>query len=265
MTNHDQPTASAAPGGGGRVLLEPWVLIYPPGGIGLIWSQKSACTTALLWYLAHLGLLEAAAAYSRWPHNYRMKVLPENESYKRWVAACDPNRLRWVRVIRDPCRRAVSSYRHALRFGYENDAIGRVLGLSVAERGFSFSEFLAYLDRIDVVSCNPHHSQQWHAFEAELPAARVVNADKEPLLDSLCDFADPGAGARELLAAEAARIAELHHARRMHSRGHCADVVFQPSNAGGEWPEYEAFLDSQGRSSIERIYRVDFEQFVGVL
>ena len=254
-------TATAARRETPGILLEPGFLIHPPGGIGLIWSPKSACTTALLWYLAHLGLLEDAAAFSHWPHNYRMKVLPELEIYRQWLVECDPDRLRWVRVIRDPFLRAVSGYRHALRYGFENGKIGEFLGLPVAERGFSFSELLAYLAQVDIASCDYHLARQWHSGEATVTTARVINADREPLLEALCDFADPGESMRPLLSAEASRIADLHHARRVRWAVDCSDVVFQSSSTGGEWPDYDAFLNPATRSRIELIYREDFARF----
>lgn len=255
-------TARTAPGGPGGFLLESGCLIYPPGGIGLIWSPKSACTTALLWYLAHLGMLEAAATFSRWPHNYRMKVLPELEAYKQWLAECDPNRLRWVRVVRNPFFRAVSSYRHALRWGFENEKLGEFLGFPVADRGFSFGEMLAYLAQADNLGgCDPHLRPQWYPFEAGLVMSRVVNADRENLLDVLCEFADPGDEPRRRLAAEAIRIAGLHHASRVSWENDCSETVFQPASTGGEWPDYQAFLNPTTRRLVERIYRDDFEHF----
>ncbi len=244
-----------------KLLRQPWLLIYPPGGIGLIWSPKSACTTALLWYLANAGFIEDAAAYDPWPHNYRMNVLPELDVYKQWRTECDLDKLKWIRVMRDPSFRAVSSYRHALQYGFENTSIQEVLGLSVDGRGFSFSEFLDYLDKIDIATCNPHHAQQWHAAEARLAMTRVVNVDKEPLLEVLCDFSDPGEQARKVLSAEVARIADLHHAHRVPSESDCSAIIFQASETTGDWPDYEAFLNHNTRNRIERIYRKDFEAY----
>lgn len=243
------------------MIQEPWQLVCPPCGIGLVWSPKSACTSAVLWYLAHAGLLEAALAFDPWPHRYRTQVLPGLPAYQQWVRGCEPGRLRWVRVIRNPFLRAVSSYRHALRHGYEDRRIDRVLGLSVAGRGFSFGEFLRYLEQIDVTTCDPHHAQQWRSFEAGLRMDRVVHADREPLLETLCEFADPGPELRRRLFAEAARLAEGHHARRVASNEDCLHAVLTPSDTSGPWPDYGAFLNQEARSRIERIYRRDFEQF----
>ena len=85
----------------------PIPLLFPPRGVGLIWSAKSACTTSILWYLAVAGLLKEALAYDPWPHNYRQKVLPESARYQAWLMNTDPHKLAWVRVIRDPYKHAV--------------------------------------------------------------------------------------------------------------------------------------------------------------
>ncbi|MBZ0228947.1 MAG: sulfotransferase family 2 domain-containing protein [Bauldia sp.] len=253
-----------------RVLLrymahEPRPLIYPPGGIGLIWSAKSACTTAVLWYLGRAGLLEEALRYHSWPHRYRMDILPNLEAYRHWLQTADLTALRWVRVIRDPQARAVSSYRHALRFGYENEKIERRTGLAVAERGFSFDEFLDYLLKIDVRKCNLHHRQQWYPLEKRLKRVQVVNVDKEPLLDTLYAFADPGPEARALLASEMARIAKVHHASRTLVEADCSSVVFQQPATNGQWPDNEAFLNAGTRAKIARIYAKDFSAYAPYL
>lgn len=245
----------------GRATDDHWRLIYPPGGIGLIWSPKSACTTAILWYLAHIGHLKDAIAFNSWPHEYRMRVLPVLDEYRRWSTECNRSHLRWVRVIRCPYRRAVSSYRHVLRYGFENAGLDKFLGLPVAERGFSFAEFLGYLRNLDIESCDPHLKQQYHGFESGMSAARVVNADSGPLLMALYDFADPGEAARPLLEAEIDRLARTHHARRVVRHQDCSCEVFDALGAIGDWPDYSAFLNRQTRSNIEAIYRTDFEKF----
>lgn len=256
---HDAPLGSADVDG--RATQDPWRLIYPPGGIGLVWSPKAACTTAILWYLAHIGHLRAAIAFNSWPHEYRMRVLPVLDEYRRWSKQCNRLQLKWVRVIRCPFLRAVSSYRHALRHGFENQGMTHFLGLPVAERGFSFVEFLGYLRVIDIESCDPHLKQQFHLFESGMPAAHVINADREPLLKALYDFADPGEEARPLLEAEIARLADTHHARRVVVQHDCSRVVFSASSTIGEWPDYEAFLNRQTRGDVEVIYRTDLERF----
>lgn len=244
-----------------RLELRDAPLVYPPGGIGLIWSAKSACTTAILWYFAHAGVLEAAMRHDHWPHRYRLDVLPTLDRYREWLKSADLAGLRFVRVIRDPHARAVSSFRHALRYGYEDERIAQVLGIAVAERGLSFEEFLDYLMKIDIDRCNLHHRQQWQAIEQRLDDVTVINADREPLLDALYAFADPGPAARELLAGEMTRVAAMHHARRAGTAGDASRTVFRREATGGAWPDYADFLTASTRAKIARIYAADFAAY----
>ena len=100
----------------------------------IIWSAKSACTTVLLWYLWHRNLLQAAQAYDSWPHQFRNKMLYADEAYRTWANQVDVESWTWLRVIRDPYNRAVSSYRHALANGYESQQ--DVAPVEAAARGW---------------------------------------------------------------------------------------------------------------------------------
>ncbi|HMN85455.1 MAG: hypothetical protein KF849_11950 [Rhizobiaceae bacterium] len=248
-----------------EVQAESGPLVYPPGGFGLIWSAKSACTTAILWYFAHVGVLEAAMRHNHWPHRYRVDVLPHLDRVKEWVRQRDLADLRWVRVIRDPYARAVSSYRHALRYGYENERIEKTLGFSVATRGFSFDEFLTHLARINITRCNLHHRQQRNPIEDHVRDVTVINADRRPLLEALYEFADPGPAARELLAGEMKRVAAMHHARRAAVEDDRSRQVFTLEETAGAWPDYGAFLNADTRARIERIYHADFRAYATFL
>ena len=249
----------------GETAPEPRPLLFPPGAIGLIWSAKSACTTAVLWFFANAGLLEASVGYHSWPHRYRIRELPKSDMYNRWLADGDPHAIRWVRVIRDPYARAVSSYRHALRHRYADAVIERVLDLRASERGFSFAEYLEFLRRIDIAVCDVHYRRQWHPLEQEASQVRIVNADRVPLLDALCRIAEPDPAAAALMHREIARIASFHRAQRVTVDDDCSQTVFRPAAAAGSWPDYRAFLNAATRASIAEIYAKDFEAYADEL
>ena len=114
---------------------------------------------------------EAARFYHHWPHEYRTRVLYASEQYRYWLDACNLEDLRWCRIIRSPYKRAVSGYRHALRWEYKTANMSRVLGWRFADEiGFSFQDFLDYLACINVKSCNLHHRQQYHPIENSVHA-----------------------------------------------------------------------------------------------
>ncbi len=170
----------------------PEPVINPVEGFGLLWSAKSGSKAAKFWYFARIGLLGEAADYPEpecpRPHQFQYEVVNNRPFYREWLENTDATELAWLRVIRDPYNRAISSYRHALRHGYENSRIKNVLGLKIADRGLSFAEFLDYLLAIDITACNKHHAQQWHPIEQHVALRQVINIDKEQLLDALEAF-----------------------------------------------------------------------------
>jgi Sulfotransferase family len=239
----------------------PAPLLFPLGGIGLIWSAKSACTTSILWYFAIAGLLKEALAYDPWPHKYSQKVLPDSARYRAWLMNADPRKLAWVRVIRNPYKRAVSSFRHVLRYSDNNNSFRQDLGLNLSQDSLSFDSFLSKLETVDITACDIHFRQQHHPLERSIRPARTINADREPLLDALLDFATPTQDVRLDLDAEISRISSFHHAHRGLNHGDVSKTPFKMPFMSQDWPAYESFLNDSTRRKIERIYAADFSAY----
>jgi len=246
---------------------EPRPLLLSPAKIGVIWSAKSACTTVLLWYLWHRNLLQVAQAYDSWPHQFRNRMLYADEAYRTLANQMDVGSWTWLRVIRDPYNRAVSSYRHALVNGYESQKMSRRLKRP-PEAGYSFEEFLDYLLRIDITICNLHHKQQFHPLEELVTPRRVINVDKVDLMQSLAEI-DAGLETPqepvEALRAAVAKINGWHKARPSSVDRDVSAIVFTQSDAGGEWPAYSCFLTESTRAKIAKIYAVDISRYAAFL
>lgn len=260
--------------------MQPAPLIDPQAGFGVLWSAKVGSKAILSWFFCRIGQLEEARNYPE-PgrprvHQFRNRVLLESSEYKQWLKTCDPTKLKWLRIIRNPYTRAVSSYRHALgsRSGYEDRKIKEVLNLSVPDRGLSFQEFLDYLLAIDVASCNNHHRQQWHPIEAHVTPHKVVNLDKDSMLPALDAFEkEIGLQPVSPEAREKLLSSWEHEARRHHTRTEevedSASIVFTRQEAKprkGQKPEktlpsYASFLNADTRRKIERIYAKDFDAY----
>ncbi|PWE16631.1 hypothetical protein DDZ18_12780 [Marinicauda salina] len=73
-------------------------------------SQKAASTTALKWWLHHLGRLDEALAHDRWIHNFETGVIKAAPGYRRGVEAAVRDGLPIVKVVREPTARAYGGY-----------------------------------------------------------------------------------------------------------------------------------------------------------
>jgi hypothetical protein len=246
---------------------EPRPLLLWPEKIGVIWSAKSACTTVLLWYLWHRNLLQAAHAYNSWPHTFRNQMLYADETYRTWANQMDVGSWTWLRIIRDPYKRAVSSYRHALANGYESRKMSHRLK-RLPEVGYSFEEFLDYLLRINITACNLHHKQQFHPLEELVAPSRIINVDKVDLMQSLAEI-DVGLETPqepvEALHAAVANINSWHKARPSSVDRDVSAVVLAQSDARGEWPAYSCFLNESTRAKIATVYAVDISRYAAFL
>jgi hypothetical protein len=142
-------------------LLKPFPLIDKKNNIIMDWSAKAGCTTAVKMFFKHLGILEKALEYDPWIHEYRIKIFSlenpvgikdlENKSYYKF------------KVVRNPFARTVSSYIHAMKYTYEKNKIMSIL--KKKSNNISFSEFVKYLENIDITNCNIHHRQQKRSVE----------------------------------------------------------------------------------------------------
>ena len=249
----------------------PKPLIYPLEGFGLIWSAKSGSKALMFWFFCRVGLLDAARCYPEPDdpkvHQFRTQMIA-SDLYRQWLATCDPKTLKWLRVIRNPYNRAVSSFKQVL-LGYEHLAEG--LRLSIAEQGLSFAEFLDYLLVSDIANSDAHLRQQWHPIEDHVSLYRVINLDKVSLLPALDQFESQlgltpvKSEAREDLLAEWKRDSSRYQKSLKGSNEDCSVVRFRRRRPSEHFPSYEAFLNPATRRKIERIYAKDFAAYADFL
>ena len=247
---------------------EPW--LDPDRKLMVLWSAKCACTASFVWFAKCVGMLDEMRALGKQPHRYRQENYHRSELYRRGRAA--PIKDYYVvHIIRDPYLRAVSSYRHALGTGYADKrlALPQAGGLNRAA-GFSFAEFLNYLETIDLRRANVHHRLQRHPVEKSRPPDRVINISRQDLFAELNRLeAD-----RSLPRTDFASLEWLHR-REAERRAQTEPIVgpdiperrFNAAAVNGRrpWPDYEQFLDDRTRHRIERLYAPDFELFAPYL
>ncbi|WP_141287496.1 sulfotransferase family 2 domain-containing protein, partial [Ideonella azotifigens] len=162
-------------------------LIHPEHRFVLLFSPKSACSSAVIWFLHTLGLAEQARAYHEWPHQYRIHELMQSDA-QRATRRLPPEQLTVLRLVRDPLERAVSSFRHALGTGYARAQIRARLGRDIAAQGLSFQQFIDFLVLEDLDRCDGHHRRQCHALERMRAPDVLINVSQQDLYTELNAF-----------------------------------------------------------------------------
>ncbi|HEX9905238.1 MAG TPA: sulfotransferase family 2 domain-containing protein [Propylenella sp.] len=249
-----------------RLLEPPVPFLNPERSLLVIWSAKCACTVVYVWYLQSVGQLEAFRRSGLSAHAFRGQRYAKSDLFRRGKARMlDDYRI--VHVIRDPCLRAVSAYRHELATGYADKRFSAAgLGPMDHNSGFSFSRYLEYLETVDLSRANVHHKQQFHPVEKVKAADRVINISRQDLFTELNRLeSEHGMPRTDFTALDwLHRKEDARRARTVSfARGGVADLPFDAAAARGRapWPDYEQFLGPSVRRRIERLYATDFEAF----
>src|SRR6187551_2410882 len=101
-TGLDRLTGDRPPGAAGELgrLLwtDPRPLIHTRKRMIVVFSPKSACTSAVIWFFHQLGHAKAARDYASWPHRYRSEVYYKSRVY-RLAFERDLSKFSLVRII----------------------------------------------------------------------------------------------------------------------------------------------------------------------
>jgi hypothetical protein len=236
------------------------VAFVEPADIAVMWSPKAACTTVMTWVFLQDGLLAEALAYSNWIHRYRLRRYQKDERYLRRLGNLRRYGRHVIKVVRNPFDRAVSSYFHAYRHGYEDLHLSSALGRPVdpAQR-FSFREFVHFLDRVDITRCNLHHRVQATSLERHVlfgvKPHRIIKIEDglEAALGQVerqyglppTDFSNPV-------------FRSHHHTSRIAADGLAADRRdWSPRHL----PPAAAFYDDDLVARVARLYAEDFRRY----
>lgn len=227
----------------------------------LLWSAKAGCTFAIKWLFHHMDLLKESKLRV---HEYRIKKLCPSDEYKAEIEDFfqSPSAYRMVKFVRDPFKRAVSSYVQAARFGHQDAGISACLGRSLAGSGkFSFREFVRYLQTIDVSRCDIHHQKQAHPLERHLIPATMFLINLNDSMQSLPKL-ESFLGLQQT---DPCQYRDSHHHTRTSmdiATEFSGDTVF---NIYGEptpaVPAYRTFYDKDLESAIVGLYAEDFLRY----
>lgn len=225
--------------------------------IALLWNAKAGCTFAVKWMFYQIGLLEKAVAFNSWIHEYREKVYSRTQNYQESLKSCVSPEYTFIKLVRDPYSRAVSSYIHALKYKYENRRISAFLSKEVNDdRGFSYREFIDYLMETGVKNCDIHHRRQTSELE-DAGSIKVKHIIK--LENSIPEFRK----LEELYNLQPAPLDDFresfHNLKKIEGDEFCGDREFK---AGEEsFFNYKLFYDKELIEKVKKLYKEDFEYY----
>lgn len=251
----------------------PRPLFNPRERLMTLWAPKAACTVVLVWHLSRIGALNAAFDYHGWPHRYRTDVLEKGRLHHDSLEHFAPEDYVIARFVRDPFKRAVSAYRHALRYHLMPKPRKFPAGLFRPHRldatqGYSFVTFLETLRHWAPEKLDVHLRPQKHPSESVLTPDVVINADRGSLTGQINDL-------ERALGLDLTDFSALiwlnQDARRRHAKvagplaalglGEAAERVFSSSDAKGEWPGYDAFRSPRAEELVRTVFACDVEAY----
>lgn len=228
----------------------------------VLWSPRSACTAAYVWFATACGFVDELRQYDS-PHDHRMQVFRTSPRYLDSIAG-DTSRFHVVRIIRDPYDRAAAIFRKALVDNFADRDAGLV-GLNF-DMGVSFHMFLLMLERLDMQNVDTHYRPQFHPFERERKPDTVINVSRSDLfaelnaLERRMDWPPTDFAAMEWFHA-------YERARRASPHPLSGTDMFRTPIARGNppahtpFPEFVSLLTPPARALIESIYHDDFTAY----
>jgi hypothetical protein len=229
--------------------------------IAFIWSAKAGCTFAVKWFLFQRGELEPALAYSDWIHDYRWQVYYRSDEYYAGVQRAEFGKCRYIRLVRNPFSRAVSSYLHMVRT-LGNEAFHRpfnnFLGRDIEKPpGVSFSEFCDFLLSVDVERTDLHYRQQTHPLESQ----NMINVDHLIHIENLKAELATVEKRYGLKTASVSELStSLHNTKRVESNTYVGDQPFLMTDED-IYPDYKAFYNEDLARKIRTVYAEDFSRY----
>jgi hypothetical protein len=236
----------------------------------VVWSPKSACTTAYVWFAAQSGLLDELRQTPGSPHQHRRLRYYQSALYRDGLRL--PLReFRIVRIIRDPYTRAASIYRHALMNRYLDPLLHDLPDdPRDRQRGLSFQEFLDLLATRDLRRADIHLQPQVRAVEALRPADVTINISKSDLFAAL-NRVEAEFGLAHTDFTNMAWLLDMERQRRARDEPVAGTGIDQrrfgqrAARGRAPFPAYRQLLTPAACRKIEQLYAADFAAYRGFL
>lgn len=213
-------------------------------------SEKCGHTVSVKMFFRHLGTLDKALRYHHWVHFYRIMVFSKRDPVTRQDLN-DPDYFKF-KVVRNPYSRAVSSYLHAMKEDLDDKDIMGLL--EIDHKNISFSRFVEYLSKANLMTCNRHWRLQKKEYEYENPM----------VFDSIIKLESIKQGISKINKIKGVNfdlqgIASHHHIKKHGVVGGFANTLW--SEIGDKMPRYRAFYTDELVRRVGEIYKDDIEAY----
>jgi len=215
------------------------------------WSPKTGCTIAVKMFFRNMGLLEKALEFDDWIHEYRMHVYQlEYPIYKEDLE--NPEFYKF-KVVRNPYSRAVSSYIHTMRWPEMHAPIQNVMKRRNAN--ISFNQFLDFLSRIDLDSCDPHYRLQKKEFEGKIKNCFQEIVKLENLEEGIKRVNKAGNFGFDLTG-----LSSSHHIDKNENlKGEFMNKRWRSIKSS--IPSYKHFYNTETLDKVGKLYKEDLEEY----
>ncbi|MEK4966664.1 sulfotransferase family 2 domain-containing protein [Cytobacillus sp. FSL R7-0696] len=220
----------------------------------LLWVPKNGCTIVNKWFMYHIGAAgDLSQLNVEMTHNYRDFVLRKRSGYEDELKEELINgEKKIVKIVRNPYRRAVSSFYHAL----SGEWLLTQLGSTITE-GMSFKDYLFKLKSFgeSIHVLDKHIAPQYTIGEEQAPICYVKLENLQQELIKL----ERLAGLKASPMNEIARSSH-HFSSRMKLEGDYANRVINFANDEEDLPDLptaNSLFNEETKALVEEIFAVD--------
>ncbi|SDW80135.1 Sulfotransferase family protein [Marininema mesophilum] len=229
-------------------------LFHPSFPFILFWSPKSGCTSLTKWFFFQIKY----PYDSSWVHIDREKYTYENNYLPKIKENMINGNKQAFKLVRDPYRRAVSSFIHAIKYS-EHPSIH--LKINLPKNKMAFLPYLYWVRETlhKKGSINEHIDPQYIEGEEHFINNHLYLENIESEIRSLENtFGLVSAPLHSLF------TSNHHESNRMILGGNFANTLFTREcilNKGKELPRIESFYDQETRQLVREIFEKDFSHY----
>jgi hypothetical protein len=192
--------------------------------------------------------------YNEWIHHYRIQCYQNKNHYKKKVKQkILYSKKERVKLVRNPYKRAVSSFLHLVNY----PVLKKEIGLSVYE-GITFTQFLYRLDSIGVSlgQINPHFAEQYRKGEE-------LFINQHIYLETFTDHIRDIENKYRLKPSPLERLTKSHHHAqdKMSTKGNFANFKFTKETLDQVVPDYSSFYNEETTELVNKLYKNDFKAY----